>query len=82
MSIIRNSAKCAHCGHEMVSINRHDFRTHVCENAGKIAREYDHDQQKYVPAYPSFSVDGGTAYIRRLFTRSEDFIETSVVEEP
>lgn len=78
MTILRNSAKCAHCGVELESTHRHDFRTHRCEKVGKIAREYDHDQQKYVPAYPSFSVDGGTDYIRRLFTRKEDYVETSI----
>lgn len=81
MKIIRNSAKCAHCGYELVSKSRHDFRTHICEKAGKIAQEYNHDIKEYIAAFPSFSVDGGTAYIRRLFTRKEDFIETSVYEE-
>ena len=81
MTIKRNSAKCAHCGQELVSTHRHDFRTHVCEKAGKIAFEYNHDKKETVPAYPSFSVDGGNAYLRRLFTRKEDYIETSI-EEP
>jgi hypothetical protein len=75
--ILRNSAKCAHCGIELESVHRHSFKTHVCSAAGKIAREYNHDLQEYVPAYPSFSVDGGKDYIRRLFTREEDYVETS-----
>ena len=78
MKITRNSAKCAHCGIELVSVDVHDFQTHVCERVGKIAREYDHGKQEYVPAYPSFSVDGGNVYLHRLFTRKEDYIETSI----
>lgn len=80
MKLVRNSAKCAHCGVELVSTHRHDFRTHVCSAAGKIAQEYNHDLKQYVPAYPSFSVDGGREYARRVFTHERDFVETSVYE--
>ena len=34
-----------------------------------------------MPAFPYFAVDGGKSYRRRLFTRKEDYVETSV-EEP
>lgn len=84
MRIVRNSAKCAHCGYEMESTDRHDFRTHLCKTGpvigkqkewvGNVFTETDKDQ------YPSFSVDGGKEYIRRLFTRREDYIETSIEE--
>lgn len=80
MTIIRNSAKCAHCGHELVSTHRHDYREHVCETAGKIAEQYNHEKNKYEPAYPFFAVDGGKDYIRRAYTRKEDYIETSIEE--
>lgn len=79
-ALVRNSAKCAHCEVQLVSTHRHDFKTHVCSAAGKVARSYNHHIKKYVPDYPSFSVDGGTAYVRRLFTREEDFVETSQYE--
>lgn len=80
-NIIRNSAKCAHCPVELVSTHRHDFKTHICSAAGKVAQSYNHDLKEYVPDYPSFSVDGGTAYIRRTYTREEDYIETSRIAE-
>lgn len=78
--IIRNSAKCAHCSIEIESVHRHDFKTHQCEAAGKVARTYNHEKQEYEPAYPQFWVDGGRDYIRRMFTRLEDFVDTSVFE--
>ena len=80
MKILRNSAKCAHCGVEIESTHVHDFKTHECKAAGKIARKYNHKKQEYVPAYPLFSVDGGRCYLRRLYTRTEDMIDTSIVE--
>jgi len=78
--IIRNSAKCAHCGLELVSTHRHDFKEHICSAAGKVAQAYNYDLQMMLPAYPSFSIDGGTSYLKRSFTRLEDFVETSVYE--
>jgi hypothetical protein len=77
MTIFRNSAKCAHCGHELVSTHRHDYRTHHCEKAGKIRQQYNHDTKSYEPCVPFFAVDGGKDYIRRAFTTEADFIETS-----
>lgn len=78
--IIRNSAKCAHCGYELESVHRHDFRIHVCESAGMIAETFSHEKGKSEPAFPQFGVDGGKDYIRRLFTRPRDYIDTSVFE--
>lgn len=78
--LVRNSAKCAHCDVELVSTHRHDFKGHECEAAGKIAQTFDHETATYVPCYPRFWVDGGLEYVRRMFTRKEDYIETSVYE--
>jgi hypothetical protein len=81
MKILRNSAKCAHCGVDIESTHVHDFKTHECKAAGLVARTFNHSTQEYEPGYPSFSVDGGRCYLRRLYTRKEDVIDTSIVEE-
>jgi hypothetical protein len=79
--ILRNSAKCAHCDVELVSTHHHDFKTHVCSVPGKIRQSYNHDLRRYVPAYPQFWVDGGRSYIRRMFTSTADFVDTSIFGE-
>ena len=50
MAILRNSAKCTHCGAEVVSATVHDFVPHTCAGAANW----------------SFAVDGGKEYIRRV----------------
>lgn len=72
MTIIRNSAKCAHCDAEIVSAHRHDFVAHYCPNWPRKDSE----------GYPSmnFFVDGGKEYLRSggWF---EDRIDTSIIKE-
>lgn len=78
--IICNSARCSYCPVELESTHRHDFKRHVCVHAGRIAKSYNHELKCYEPDYPSFAVDGGRDYIRRLYTREQDYIETSQYE--
>ena len=66
MAILRNSIKCTHCGFEMESTHRHDFRTHSCEG-----------MQKHYGKDAIIAVDGGLSYLRRLYTNATSYFETS-----
>lgn len=74
--IIRNSAKCDHCGTEIESKHRHDFVVHYCEVKPAQKREWVGEKLADVPGETtwSFAVDGGKAYLRRC---GEGFTETS-----
>lgn len=70
--IFRNSAKCNGCGTEIVSRWRHDFVTHGCVVDGSYFKGTN-------PRGYSFSVDGGSAYLRRAFKTPSDYTDTSFV---
>jgi hypothetical protein len=82
--IIRNSARCVHCGVEIESTHRHDFRTHFCTTRPAQRRKWIEVDDKYVlvdvPGETTwnFAVDGGKAYIRRV---GEGFTDTSEYTE-
>jgi hypothetical protein len=67
MTILRNSAKCNHCGVEIESTHRHDFVVHYCDvNLGLSPMPW------------LFAVDGGRAYLKRSgegFTDTSEFTE-------
>jgi hypothetical protein len=71
--ILRNSAKCNHCGVEIESTHRHDFVVHYCAVKPPQRRAWvmDASGQHYhledVPGETtwSFAVDGGRAYLKR-----------------
>lgn len=67
--ITKNSAKCAYCGTEVESTFRHDFVEHICDKPEAIDGS---------GKAPYFAVDGGKAYLRRVYRKRSDFIETSV----
>ena len=69
-AIIKNSAKCNHCGVEIESKYRHDFNAHYCKKAPVPSEEHE----SWL-----FAVDGGSSYIRRCGNR-EDYTDTSVLE--
>lgn len=77
MAIIRNSAKCATCGVEIVSQHRHDFNVHYCTAKPKTALEWRGDVLVEIPGEITwnFAVDGGQAYLKRC---GEGFIDTSL----
>lgn len=84
--IIRNSAKCPHCGTEIESKHRHDFVVHYCDVKPSQKRAWvmvdgKHDHLADVPGETtwSFAVDGGKAYLKRC---GDDFIETSEYTSP
>ena len=80
MTILRNSAKCNHCGMELESTHRHDFNVHYCKLKPKTASKWVGDKIVEVPGEITFNfaVDGGRAYIRRVgdpteYTDTSDF---------
>lgn len=77
-NIIRNSAKCNHCGVEIESMYRHDFRVHTCPKRPRTARKWVGDVIVEVPGEVTFNfaVDGGKDYIRRVGEHSE-YTDTS-----
>lgn len=83
MSIKTNAAQCAHCKEIIVSTHRHDFVAHICEKGPLRPRMvWNKDQTQLVQdgmERPSFAVDGGLAYLRRVGNQ-EDWIEASVWE--
>lgn len=78
--IIRNSAKCAHCGTEIESTHRHDFVVHYCQIKPAQRRRWEGEVLVDVPGETtwSFAVDGGKAYLKRS---GEGFIDTSEFTE-
>lgn len=82
--ITRNSAKCVHCGTEVVSTHRHHFSTHTCKIKVRPALEWyknSDGEDKLREKVPfeqtyNFAVDGGNAYLRRI-GHFEDMIDTS-----
>jgi hypothetical protein len=81
MAIIRNSAKCATCGVEIVSTHRHDFDVHYCPQDPKARLEWKDDVlvvKEPAEITWNFGVDGGNAYLRRCGT---GWVETSEFTE-
>ena len=86
--ITRNSAKCVHCGTEIVSTHVHHFSTHTCKIKVRPALEWYTDPdgndklREKVPFEQTFNfaVDGGKAYLRRI-GNFEDMIDTSISDE-
>lgn len=76
--IIRNSAKCNHCGTEIESQHRHHFNVHYCTVKPAQRRQWVGDQLVDVPGETTwrFAVDGGKAYLKRCGER-EDYTDTS-----
>ena len=77
--IIKNAVRCNYCGYELESTYRHDFRCHCCTTAPidhwEMERKWVDDPSapggqrlietgKLEP--PTFWVDGGRAYLRRM----------------
>ena len=77
-TIIRNSAKCNHCGAEIESTHRHDFVAHFCKLKPRTARMWVAEKLVEVEGEVTFNfaVDGGKAYIRRV-GEPGDFTDTS-----
>ena len=80
MAIKRNSAKCVHCGTQIVSSSVHDFNVHYCKVMPRNGVKWVNDElidigdQTY-----NFFVDGGNEYLRRG-GHFEDMEETSIEE--
>lgn len=77
MALKRNSAKCAHCGKEIVSTHVHDFVVHYCKVKPKPGVKWEGD--KLVPSGEvtyNFFIDGGNEY-RRYGGTFKDMIDTS-----
>jgi hypothetical protein len=76
MTILRNSAKCNHCGTEIESKHRHDFVVHYCAVKPAQRRKWVDEELVDVPGETtwSFAVDGGKVYLKRC---GEGFIDTS-----
>jgi hypothetical protein len=64
--LIRNAAKCRHCGTIIESKHRHDFVTHHCTRPDGVKTW--------------FAVDGGFAYLKRVGDRI-DWEEASTWSE-
>lgn len=58
--VLRNSARCLHCGDEVESTHRHDFRTCRC---GKLGVDGGHD---YIRRVGSFGQDTSIIAIREV----------------
>lgn len=76
MTIKKNAIQCRYCGQELESTHRHDFVSHYCYNAGRIAKTYDHDKKSYEPDYPFIAADGGRDYLKRVGDK-QHWIEAS-----
>lgn len=68
MSIELNRIICKHCGAEVVSAFRHDFRTHRCD---KMKAAYNGSNEVFIAA------DGGPEYLKRCGNHS-DWEEASI----
>lgn len=83
-NIIRNSAKCVHCGEEIESKYRHHFNVHFCSVIPKVSQHWAViDGKEVLVESPgettwNFAVDGGKSYIRRI---GHGFTDTSLFEE-
>jgi hypothetical protein len=79
--IIKNSARCAYCGTEIESKDRHEFKVHYCPVNRKQAMRWA-EGAELVPDGDeitwNFAVDGGKSYIRRC---GSGFIDTSEFDE-
>lgn len=64
IKLVKNRAKCCHCGDIIESKHRHDFVTCSC---------YDESSENSTGIY----VDGGLDYERRGFNRNSEWIELS-----
>lgn len=78
--IIKNSAKCIHCGEEITSEHGHDFTVHYCPKERKqsmkwAGKELVPDGNKITW---NFAVDGGNSYIRRC---GDGYVDTSIFYE-
>jgi hypothetical protein len=84
MTILRNSAKCIHCGIEIESKHRHDFNVHYCAVKPAQKRKWIEVGDKHVivdvPGETtwSFAVDGGKDYLKRCgngFTDTSEYTD-------
>jgi len=82
VTILKNSAKCVHCGKEIESVHRHDFSVHYCDVKPAQRRKWEGNVLVDVPGETtwSFAVDGGKEYIRRC-GEPGSFIDTSEYSE-
>jgi hypothetical protein len=84
-AIIRNSARCNHCGQEIESTHRHDFRPHYCPKVPRKALAWVDGVLSQEPELTfNFAVDGGKAYIRRLgepteYTDTSEFTDQEAI---
>lgn len=78
--IVRNSAKCVHCGTEIESKHRHDFVVHYCAVKPAQRHAWVDNVLVEVPGETTwnFAVDGGKAYLKRC---GDGLIETSEFTE-
>lgn len=80
--IIKNSAKCVHCGIEIQSNHGWDFQVHYCKVKPRQATKWEGEGKDaiIVPVEGTttwnFAVDGGKNYIRRVGDLGS-FIDTS-----
>jgi predicted phosphohydrolase len=86
--ILRNSARCDRCGIEIESKHRHDFKTHYCKLAQRIAQKWARiDGKEVLVDMPgeitwNFAVDGGKSYIRRCgggYTDTSEFADQEAI---
>ncbi len=80
MTILKNSAKCTHCGVEIESKHRHDFAVHYCGVKPAQRRKWEGNVLVDVPGEITwnFAVDGGKEYFRHC---GEGFVDTSEYSE-
>lgn len=73
--ILRNSARCLHCGDEVESTHRHDFRTCGC---GELSVDGGHDYIRRIGSLghpPDCSNDDAVQLAAGMTVRARDLIE-------
>ena len=75
--LIKNSARCKHCGVEIESKSRHDFRAHSC--AAMDEAGFRRTGIRKPDGFVYFFVDGGHEYCR-YGGHDDDYLITSIYD--
>lgn len=73
----KQELECNHCNIRIWSSWEGQYKQHICKDAGKISKSYDHDVKEYVPDYPYMAIDE-TAHYCRILGSNEDFVVIDV----